>query len=456
MFCRPTRFCAGIAIVIGLLIRPTNAAEPTGVELAAAASNHLGCELYRELTRNRPGDQNLAFSPVSAAMVLAMVSLGTNAEDSAAIQKLLATPQKPEHFHATFSTLLASYRNRSSASASVSLHNSFWADQKVPFSESFLEGLQRTYGAEVQRVNFRNRTHLQRSINAWIGKQTRERLRNVVPLDMLHPEGTFVAVNAMWMEAEWASQFEDGMTRNEDFFVRADQTISVPMMNQVTPFRYAVTDVAELVEMPYRDTPIGFVLVVPRKGVELARVEAQLSWKELDAWDAELRSLPDPKRPLPPRRRGDRGDGDGQGFFSIRAGNSRVTLAMPKFDFEVRQDLRPALEAAGLSDLFRDVAVSSETELKLYSCRQFIRVEVDEKRTRVAAATAGGGFGGGGGPPVPDEVTVRADRPFLFYIRDRDTRLILAMGRVANPLAGQEENEAPTKSNVIRSPGGQP
>lgn len=454
--CRgPTRFCAGIAIAIGLLIRPTSAAEPSGVELAAAASNHLGCELYRELARNRAGDQNLAFSPISAAMVLAMVSLGTNAEDSAAIQKLLATPQKPEEFHATFSTLLASFQNRSSGSASVSLHNSFWADQKVPFSESFLEQLQRTYGAEVQRVNFRNRTHLQRNINAWIGKQTRERLRNVVPLDMLHPEGTFVAVNAMWMEAEWVSKFEDGETRDEDFFVRSDRTISVRMMNQVTPFRYAVTDLAELVEMPYRDTSIGFVLVVPRKGVELARVEAQLSWKELDAWDAELRSLPDPNRPLPPRRRGDKGNGDGQGFFSIRAGNSRVTLAMPKFDFEIRQDLRPALEAAGLSDLFRDVAVSAETELKLYGCRQFIRVEVDEKRTRVAAATAMGGFGGGGGPPIPDEVTVRADHPFLFYIRDRDSRLILAMGRVANPLAGQKENEAPTKSDVIRSPGGQ-
>jgi serpin B len=58
-------------------------------------------------------------------------------------------------------------------------------------------------------------------------------------------------------------------------------------------------------------------------------------------------------------------------------------------------------------------------------------VRVDEKGTEAAAATAVvmSRAGGMGAPPR----RVRADRPFLFLIRDNASGLIVFMGRVSDP-----------------------
>jgi serpin B len=57
---------------------------------------------------------------------------------------------------------------------------------------------------------------------------------------------------------------------------------------------------------------------------------------------------------------------------------------------------------------------------------------VDEVGTVAAAATALG-FADSG-PPEP-EVTVRADRPFLYLIRHQPTGAVLFVGRVMDPTA---------------------
>jgi serpin B len=58
-------------------------------------------------------------------------------------------------------------------------------------------------------------------------------------------------------------------------------------------------------------------------------------------------------------------------------------------------------------------------------------VKVDEKGTEAAAASAV--VMGPGGPPPAKAVELKADRPFLFVLRDRKSGLVLFMGRVADP-----------------------
>jgi serpin B len=57
-------------------------------------------------------------------------------------------------------------------------------------------------------------------------------------------------------------------------------------------------------------------------------------------------------------------------------------------------------------------------------------LSVDEAGTEAAAAT-GVVVGITSAPPSPVEVTV--DRPFVFLIRDLETKAILFVGRVVNP-----------------------
>jgi serpin B len=59
-------------------------------------------------------------------------------------------------------------------------------------------------------------------------------------------------------------------------------------------------------------------------------------------------------------------------------------------------------------------------------------VEVNEKGTEAAAATAVVG-GKGGKAKSPFVPTFRADKPFVFLIRDRKTGSILFLGRMMDP-----------------------
>ena len=64
-------------------------------------------------------------------------------------------------------------------------------------------------------------------------------------------------------------------------------------------------------------------------------------------------------------------------------------------------------------------------------------IEVDENGTTVAAATCGRLMASSGKSFEPDEkLDFVADHPFMFLIREEETRTVLFMGQVLNPLAG--------------------
>jgi serpin B len=60
-------------------------------------------------------------------------------------------------------------------------------------------------------------------------------------------------------------------------------------------------------------------------------------------------------------------------------------------------------------------------------------VRVDEKGTEAAAATAVVGVRALSVGPTLRHVSFRADRPFLFLLRDVRSGLVLFLGRVDNP-----------------------
>jgi serpin B len=98
--------------------------------------------------------------------------------------------------------------------------------------------------------------------------------------------------------------------------------------------------------------------------------------------------------------------------------------------------MKPTLEALGMSQAFDsekanfDGMVTNRLEVLFINAvihKAF--VEVTEQGTEAAAATAVGKLGG-----LPHFTpTVRADRPFLFAIRDVKTGTLLFLGRMTDP-----------------------
>lgn len=123
-------------------------------------------------------------------------------------------------------------------------------------------------------------------------------------------------------------------------------------------------------------------------------------------------------------------------------------LTLPKVDIEWRKELQETLAAMGAPTPFSEEAdfsgmasVDYPGEIPMAKGLTISKVihqtylDVDEAGTEAAAATAAVMvvITGRGGPPPPPPFVFRADKPFLFLLRDRRTGLILFMGRYVMP-----------------------
>jgi serpin B len=120
----------------------------------------------------------------------------------------------------------------------------------------------------------------------------------------------------------------------------------------------------------------------------------------------------------------------------------RVFLSLPKFEVNPQKSLAlgDLLRSLGMVDAFdrnkadfTGIANPPSPADRLVISNVFHKgfVRVDEQGTEAAAATAVPMARAGGAPEKPFELAV--NRPFLFFIRDRASGLVLFLGRVSDP-----------------------
>ena len=112
-----------------------------------------------------------------------------------------------------------------------------------------------------------------------------------------------------------------------------------------------------------------------------------------------------------------------------------VVLFLPRFRMGYERTVNDDLEALGMVDAFDpDLAdftrLSSVDGLYISKVKQKSWVDVNEEGTEAAAATMVEMAVVSTGP------VVRADRPFLFFIRERLSGTILFAGKLASPTGG--------------------
>jgi serpin B len=278
----------------------------------------------------------------------------------------------------------------------------------MTFEQLFLDTLARDYGAGMRLVDYKTAAEdARKTINAWVADQTEDKIMDLVPEGALDSLTRLVLVNAVYLDATWASQFNKESTQDGSFTTLAGTTVTTPMMNQNASFAYAKGDSWQAVELPYAHDDLAMLLIVPDQG-RFADVEAQLK-TGLIAQAAEALT--------------DAGE---------------VWLSMPKFEFRTQASLADALKSLGMQRAFvlgsADFSsMTNEEPLYISEVIHEAYVAVDEEGTEAAAATAVI-MRAGSMPVEPIQLTI--DRPFLFALRDTDTGAVLFLGRVTDPTAG--------------------
>jgi len=377
---------------------------PAGGDVAQAI-NQFAFDLYGQV-RERPG--NLFLSPYSIETALAMTwtgARGTTADQMAQMLHLSA-PRDPQATSAAFAALReALAADAKKGGVELAIANRLWGQKGYEFLPEFLGLLKASYGAGLETVDYERATEAARqTINAWVEKETRDKIKDLLKPDILTPLTRLVLTNAIYFKGEWAARFDKKLTREEDFFAAPGRTVKAPMMNATDEkYPYADCGTYQVLELPYRGEDLSMVILLPKAKDGLAALGKSLSADVLKAALANLRK-------------------------------QKVEVAIPKFKTTAEFSLRPALEALGMTDAFSDKADLSGMDGKKDLCVSAVVhqafVEVNEEGTEAAAATAVviSRMSVEAAPPV-----FRADHPFLFLIRHRPSGAILFLGRLVNP-----------------------
>jgi serpin B len=366
-----------------------------------AGTTNFALSLYGQL-RGKKG--NLFLSPYSISTALAMTYAGARGRTEEQMARALHFPVEQARLHPAFASLLREAATAKDCQLSVA--NALWGQKGHARLPDFLALTSKNYGAGLRKVDFVADTEAaRRTINGWVEKQTRDKIKDLLAPGILNEDTRLVLTNAIYFEADWASQFATDYTSKGPFFVTPTEKATVPLMHQQGQFRYADEGAFQAVEMPYKGGDLAMLVLLPKKVGGLAALERSLTEADLRRCLAKM------------KRR-------------------EVKVVLPRFTTGCEFNLNDALKALGMTDAFVP-RVADFSGIDGPDSRLFIQaavhkafVEVTERGTTAAAATAVA-IGDEGEPPRATDF--RADHPFLFLIRDNRSGSVLFLGRLADP-----------------------
>lgn len=371
---------------------------------AVARANAIAFKFYAAEAQ-KPG--NVFFSPYSMYTAFAMAYEGAAGSTAREIASVFSFPAKTKDLRADLDAIKKDLA-RASQDAEFVQANSFWAQKDFKFLPSYLKTLRSAYGADAMQTDFLGQTEAaRRGINAWTENKTRGKIRELFPQGSLDQLTRLVLVNAVYFKGRWQAPFKKEMTSEADFTLDGGTKTRVHMMGApgTREAQYGETGELQALRLPYAGGGLSMLVLLPKEGRTLADLQRSFSPEKLE----EIRKV---------------------------LYNQKVKVFLPRFKFSSGYKLNGALAGLGMPEAFTDKADFSGMEKgkRLYIQTAFHKafVEVSEEGTEAAAAT---GVAMGLKSMVMDFAVFRADRPFMFFIEDPKSGLVLFMGRMENPAA---------------------
>jgi serpin B len=383
-----------------------SAGDPSAVAGAVASMGAFATDLWAQVGRS---DANLAMSPLSIAVALAMTAngaAGTTANQMLEVlhvDSLAAYNAGMAALTHELESLAGPVRLRDGKAGAISLTSAdqLFGDRSVTWHQAFLTVLAKQYGAGMYDVDFLGDAEAARVlVNDWTARETHDRIPEILPKGIVDATTRLVLVNALYFKAPWDTPFEKSSTSQAAFHRADGSTVQVPMMHgdpegsavYLTGRHFAGA------RLPYRSGTLAMTVALPTAGEDAALAELL-----------------------------------GPGALTA-TGEPAVAVTMPRWRYRIPTDLGGALAALGMRDAFvagqADFSrMTSDERLHISFVLHQTFVAVDEDGTEAAAATAVG---------VADSAIVRShtlvlDRPFLFVVHDTARGTPLFVGRVADP-----------------------
>ena len=345
-----------------------------------------------------PDDKNYMVSPFSLKMAM---SLAANGADGTTKDEILTAfgIDNLDSYNTAAKELIERYEGTSSVKLNVA--NSIWlnkdvAGKDIKFTDEYKKLVSEYYKGTASEEDAKN---IAMKINSWVEKKTNNKIKNLLP----EGDAKFlsVLVNTIYFKGEWAEQFEEYATKEEDFTDRNGKVEKTDFMHKTERYRFYEDENMKMVRVPYKGGKTAMYLVLPTNEDKMDIATAL----------------------------------DNMNFYKIR-------LSFPKFKTEYSLSFKEILKHIGIEKAFEKweaefdevmfEGVKEGENVYVDDVLQKTFIEVDENGTEAAAATAViMNEATSIGPGMEEIKEFKADRPFIYFIRDDVTHEVLFIGEYA-------------------------
>lgn len=362
------------------------------------SDNKFGLKLFRELNRDEK-DSNIFISPLSVAMALGMTYNGAAGETQKAMQKTLELEGFTlQEVNQCYQHLIESLI-KLDPEVEFQIANSIWYRLKdwMP-REEFLTTCSKYYSALVRGLDFDDPSFVD-TINAWVEDNTNGRIKEIWD-DPIKRTTMMFLIDAIYFKGTWTYQFDKNETKDDWFYLPDGSMKRCRMMEQRSFFDYFENDAFEALDLPYGDGNFSMTIFLPRLGVDIDSLIAGLNPEDLNDWIGRFEK-------------------------------DSVDVYIPKFKLEYETGFNNVLIKLGMGIAFDPgqadfTKMYEEGRVWIDTVKHKSFIEVNEEGTEAAAATVVVMIKG---PPSG----FRADRPFLFMIREKISGTILFFGKIVDP-----------------------
>jgi len=365
------------------------------------SDNSFGLKLFKEIAGEQE-DSNVFISPLSVAMALGMTYNGAGGSTREAMQKTL------ELSGLTDEEINESYKNLTKlltqldATVQFQIANSIWYRLGKTPLEGFVNVCKKYFDALVRELDFGDPSAAD-TINGWVYDNTNGRIEDIVEKPIGGGIVMFL-INAIYFKGAWTYQFDEDLTKDDWFFLPDGNKKPCKMMEQRALYKHLWTDDFQAVDLPYGNGDFSMTIFLPHPGRDINSFIEELDQEGFDHWIGSL-SFP-------------------QDSFNVW---------IPKFKLECEYGLNSSLKTLGMGIAFGGGAdfsrMYSRGGVWIDTVIHKTFVEVSEEGTEAAAVTVVSMRESGS----PSYDGFRADRPFLFVIRENQSGVILFIGKIIQP-----------------------
>lgn len=372
-------------------------------------NTQFAINIYKEVVNE---NENQIISPYSISTALAMAYAGTDGNTSTEIQNVFGFGANNSSFHQSYNQVTNTIKQNinNAQDNEINIINKIWRNTGFHFLPTFENIMNTDYLSPVVATDFLQAAAARQEINTWVGQQTKQLIPELLPNGFIKNNTRTILVNAIYFKADWEHQFNSHTTQPQTFKT-TNTTVTTDMMSDLIPtnhLRFTEDTDAEVLELFFKDKQSSIVIVLPKDqtiGINNF-VQQNLSKATVDQWFNDL---------------------------TYPTAGSNFSVQIPKWNFNSDFDLINPLKNMGVHDLFSinaNLSKMAEGVLYVDAIKHKAVIEAHEGGIEAAASTAIG-IGMTSLPPVAR--TIKADRPFVFMVKDTKTNSILFIGHVQDP-----------------------